>query len=38
MSLTAKLFSTKKEKVAKTTSRKINSDVVSTGKKDGFVS
>ena len=31
-------FSTKEEVVAKTTGRKINSDVVSTGKKDGFVS
>ena len=31
-------FFTKKEKTAKTTGRKISSDVGSTQKKDGFVS
>ena len=39
VSLIAKFFSTKKEKMAKTTGRKINSDVVTTEKKpDSFVS
>ena len=38
VSLIAWLFSMKKEKVAKTTNRKIISDVVSTERRDGFVS
>ena len=38
MSLIAWHFSKKKEKVAKTTGCKINSDVLPIGKRDGFVS